>query len=84
MVKNVALGINRRLGRVHVFRHIIAHGAAAEGNHFAGFVRDGKHDAAAEAIVEAVAILVARDDAGNLQKFFRIFLLQKTEQRITG
>ena len=79
MVENATFGINRRFGRVHVLRHVIAHGAAAEGDHFAGFIRDGEHDAAAKTIVEAVAILVARDDAGNFQKFFGIFLLQKTE-----
>ena len=75
MVEHVALRIDRRLGRVQIFRHVVAHGAAAEGDHFARFIGDGKHDAAAEAVVEAAA-LIAREKAGGFEQFFGIFRLQ--------
>ena len=83
VIQHVALGIDGSFGRVHVFGHVVAQGAAAEGDYFSGFVGDGKHDAAAETVVKALA-LVAREQAGKFQQFFGIFCFQVAIERVAG
>src|SRR5262249_37782631 len=60
VIENIALRIDRRLGRVQILRHVVAKSAAAKSDNFSGFVRDRKRDATAKAI-EHAAVLAARD-----------------------
>ncbi len=81
MVQHVALRIDRRLGRVQILGHVVAHRAAAEGDHLGRFIRDGEHDAAAKAVVEPSA-LVAREKPRRLEQLFRVFRFQVAQQRV--
>ena len=83
VIEEVALRIDRRLGRIHVFRHVVAHRATAECDHFAGIVRDREHDAAAEAIVETPA-LIARKESGDFEQRLGILRLELAQQRVAG
>ena len=55
VVEHTAFRIDGGFGRVEIFRQVVAEGAAAKGDDFAGFVRDREDDAAAETVVEAAA-----------------------------
>ena len=63
---------------------VVAERAAAEGDDFSGFVGDGKDDAAAEAIEEAAAALIARDQAGFDEKLVGIFRFQMAKERVAA
>ena len=64
-VERAALRIDRRLGRVQVFRLLIGfERAAAEGDHRAGVARDRNHQAIAKPI-DLAAIVAARDQAAR-------------------
>ena len=79
MVENVALRIDRRLGRVQIFRQVIAQSAPSERHNLSRFVGNGKHDAPAESVVEPLA-LIAAEQAGNLEHLLRMFLLHHSQQ----
>ena len=72
VIKHVALGIDGRLGRVQIFRLVIAKRAAAEGNHLSRFVGNWKRDAPAKAVKE-LAALIAGDEAGFDEQLFVVF-----------
>ena len=78
VIQNSALRIDGRLRRIHVLGHIVAHGAAAERDHFPAFVCDGEHDAPPET-VKGPAALIARDKSRRFQQLLGIFLLQEAE-----
>ena len=62
VIQHVALRIDRRFGRIQILGHVVAQGAAPEGDDFSGFIRNGERNAAAKAI-EHAAVLTARDQA---------------------
>ena len=66
--EHLALGEDGRLGRVHILRHLLValQDAAAEGDHAALLVADGKHQPAAEAVVEPARVLLPDDEPGLL------------------
>ena len=73
--EDVALGVERRLRRVEIFGAGFFAGferARGEGDHAAAFVRDGEHDALAEARVEragrAVFLLFPGEKAGGAKR----------------
>src|SRR5580704_3014160 len=84
VIEDIALRIDRSFGRVEILRHVVTEGAAAEGNDFSGFVGDGECDAATEPIEEAIAALIARDQAGFDEELVWIFCFELTEQNIAA
>ena len=84
VVEDVALRIDRCFRRVEVFRLVVAERAATESNDFSGFVGDGERDTAAEAIEEAAAALIARDQAGFYEKLVGVFCFEDAEECVAA
>ena len=64
IVQHVALAIERRFGRVQILGLFAgSQRAAAEADHFAGFVVDREHQPAAKAIEESAAFLALQQPA---------------------
>ncbi len=82
-VENAALVIDRRLGRVDVFRLPVAEGASAEGRHPAALAVDGKDQPAAEQVVVGAPVLAGADQPENAGSFgFDALPVEETRQRL--
>src|SRR5437870_3364923 len=73
-VEQVALGVERRLGRVEILGLLVAEGAAAEGDDAALEIADREEEAAAESIVDARAALTRDREARGDEHVFRDLL----------
>src|SRR5712691_3807936 len=73
-VEQVALGVERCLGRVEILGLLVAEGAAAEGDDVALEIADREEEAAAESIVDARAALTRDREARGDEHVFRDLL----------
>ena len=64
-VEQVALGVERRLGRVEIFRLLVPERAAPEGDDPALQIMDRKEQAPAEAVIRPGAVLARDREAGG-------------------
>src|SRR5262245_425730 len=83
VIKHVAFGIDRGLGRIEILRLVLAKRARAKGNDFGRLVRNGKRDAATEAVEQAPA-QIARDQAGIDHRLFLIFRFEMAKQQVAS
>ena len=86
-VENLPLRKDRRLWRVDVLGRLLvaAEDTTAERDHAPLLVADGKHETAAEAVVVAICLLLADDEAALLDKGqFEILALRPVHRVVPG
>src|SRR5262249_59466056 len=82
-IEDGACGVDRRLGRIQVFRRLVTEGAAAESDHASLEIADGKHEAAAETVVDPAPALTSNREACPLERIDRdVLTTHEREQAV--
>src|SRR5256885_8569849 len=89
MIEHVAFGINRCLGRVEIFRHVIAQRTSSEGHDLSRFIGNRKGDAPPKPVKEPTAALITGQDrkstrlnSSHLVISYAVFCLKKKKDTI--